>query len=112
MSLPSSTPTESLAALLAHCQSIDTQLQPSASGQVTLQFANISEDQLDRVKALLEELADESVEGMDYSPYFSAVEGSALYKPANPMLAIRQVSKTYDLDPERLGRQYRQSKKR
>lgn len=44
---------------------------------------------------------------VDYSAYFSAVVGSALYKPANPHLAISQVAKSYQLDVQSLAKAFK-----
>ncbi len=66
---------------------------------LVLKLPDCSQDDLELFQAVIEQAKlGEQPDAFDYTAYFDAITGSPLYKPGNPVLAILQVAKTYNLD--------------
>lgn len=79
---------------------------------LTLQLGQCSEQDRELLQAMLESAKSNISQppAVDYSPYFEAVKGSPMYKPANPGLAIRQVAKAYALDVDAFQKAFKAAK--
>ena len=73
------------------------------SGELILKASDISSDEAEQIMALLNAGQSEP----DLSDYFPAIAQSPMFKPANPIMAIRHVAKHYGLDVDALSRQFK-----
>ena len=74
-------------------------LQLDKTKCLKLSIQNCSQQDVEQLEQQLHALQDyEESKPNNYSRYFDAITGSALYKPGNPQLAIVQVAKNYQLD--------------
>lgn len=73
-----------------------------------LSFEQCDESDLAALASWLEQQQQQAEPERDYSPYFEAIIGSKMYKPANPNLAIYAVAKAYQLDAKALTKAFKQ----
>lgn len=98
---------------LANILATHAEVEQGQDGAINVKIADHSDATFKALEQLLMQCADNKMMSpsqtkKDYSVYFAAVTGSALYKPGNPTIALLQVAKSYQIDIDELTAAFKQ----